>query len=137
VGIPYEPGELKAIGYRDGEKSVEFTIRTPGPPESLRIDVDFAGTDLQCDGADAVFLHAHVVDANGTLVPDAAPEVEFTIDGPAALIGNIHVNGGVASTLLKANFQPGEVRIIAKSPGLSTASRTICIELPEQFCALA
>ena len=131
MDVSYQSGELKAIGYRDGDKATEFSVRTPEAPAELRIAMDLSGTDLHSDGADAAFLHAFVVDANGTVVPDASPNIEFTVHGPAHLIGGVHTNGGVASTLLQTETHPGEVTITATSPGLISARHAICIVAPE------
>lgn len=126
--VPYEPGELKAIGYREGERAAEFLVRTPGAPAALHILSDLAGTDLQADGVDAIFLHAFIVDAHGTVVPDSALKVNFAVDGAACLVGDVQARGGVASTLLRAGVTPGEVTVTATCTGLREAREVICLE---------
>jgi beta-galactosidase len=128
VDVAYEPGELKAIAYLDGRESAEHIVRTPGEPKALRLSVDLADTNLSADGVDAVFVHAHVVDANGTVVPNASPRVTFKVDGPARIIGGepAVVEGGIASALLQAGLEPGRITVTATSPELTPS--TIAIE---------
>ena len=66
--LSYEPGELKAVDS-DGGTSV---LRTAGAPADVRFTRERIG--------DLTYVTAEVVDANGTVCPDAAQDVEFKGD---------------------------------------------------------
>ena len=66
--LAYEPGELKAVDA-DGGTSV---LRTAGEPVGVRFTRERVG--------DLAYVTAEVVDANGTVCPDAAQDVEFEGD---------------------------------------------------------
>ena len=83
--IPYEPGELRAVGRVNGNEACEFALKTAGPARRLKLLPK--ATRLQADGTDICHLEFQVVDANGVRVPNAAPEVTFEVTGPATLLG--------------------------------------------------
>lgn len=83
--VPFEPGLLRAVGFRDGRVVAEHTLRTAGPPAALRLIPD--KTTLERDGLDVVHVEVRVEDADGIPVPDAAVPLTFSVTGPAELIG--------------------------------------------------
>ena len=90
--VAYEPGELKAVGYRDGEAVAEATVATTGAPSKLVVSAD--ATVLRIAGISQIELSTQ--DKNGAYVPDAACLVHCRIDGPAHLVG---MDGGDLSDL--------------------------------------
>ncbi|KZV42186.1 beta-galactosidase [Dorcoceras hygrometricum] len=121
--MAFEAGELKAVAYMGGRSVASHERRTPGKAVALTLDADLQGTDLVADGGDLVFVHATVVDARGTMVPDATQLVAFEVDGPAELIGeNPRVaEAGIASVLLRSHRSGGMIRLRAKAPSLVAA----------------
>lgn len=83
--VPYEPGELVAVGRNGGEVVCEYRVETAGPPARLALSADRAR--LTADGSDVAHLTVTVLDAQGRIVPDAGSLVRFTVLGPARLIG--------------------------------------------------
>ena len=81
--MPYEPGELKAVGYIDGEPVAECVVQTTGAAERLAAHSD--RLTLAVDGIAHVDISA--LDAQGCVVPDAAPVVSCRVTGPAHLVG--------------------------------------------------
>lgn len=74
--VPYEPGELKAVGLLDaeaqsrGEAPGEVAVlRTAGTPQEVRFTTERFG-ELE-------YVTAEVVDAHGVVCPDAAWEIDF------------------------------------------------------------
>lgn len=121
-GVIYAPGELKAVSYRAGKPVSEFIRRTPGKPAALKIIAAEDGRPLAADGNDAMFFRALVVDSAGTVVPDNAPEVKFTVSGSGAVIStDTPTEAGIASCLVRAGDKPGIVTVTAVSPGLPSA----------------
>lgn len=127
--LPFQPGELKAVGLRDGQPVAEFTLRTAG--EAARIELQrVAGGS---DGVEQVAFF--VVDAQGRRVPDAAQRLRFDGSGVEILgIGNGNLadvddpkdaehaafeGRGLAVLRRTAAQQPAQLRVSA--PGLRAA----------------
>ncbi|MBC8082318.1 MAG: glycoside hydrolase family 2 protein, partial [Hymenobacter sp.] len=122
----YAPGTLKAVGYRGGKAAAETERRTPGTAQKLQLTYARHGKDLAAGQNDAVFVYASVVDANGTVVPDAANTVVFSAQG-AELVGDnpVKAEAGIATLLLRAGRKPGAVRVTATAPGLASGTLKI------------
>jgi beta-galactosidase len=83
--VPYEPGELKAVGYKHGKAVAEKVHRTAGAPAALRLETN--NSDLKADRLDTATLTFSAADENGNGVPWAMNRVEFHIDGPVKHLG--------------------------------------------------
>jgi beta-galactosidase len=83
--VQYQPGELKAIAYKDGEVWAESTVRTTGPAEQLVTEAD--RDTLSANGRDLSFITLRITDKNGDTVPDANHPITFTVDGPGQIVG--------------------------------------------------
>ena len=91
--VPYEPGELKVVAYRDGKKIGEQTMRTAGKPVAVKLTPE--SKDLPADGETCVFVQVDLVDANGVRDPWANGRVSFNLTGPGKLlaVGNGNPRG--------------------------------------------
>ncbi|HEX8428728.1 glycoside hydrolase family 2 protein [Hymenobacter sp.] len=116
----FTPGTLKAVGYSNGKVAAQMERRTPGAAQRLQLRYARHGKDLTAGQNDAVFVYASVVDANGTVVPDATTAVKFTVQG-AELLGNnpVEAEGGIATILLRVGLNPGAVQVSAEAAGLT------------------
>ncbi len=85
LDVAYEPGELKAIAYRDGQELGTAVMRTAGAPARLRLTPD--RTELVADGDDLSYLLVEAIDESGNVCPLAMNEVQFTVDGPGTIAG--------------------------------------------------
>ena len=83
--VPYEPGVLSAIGYRDGNQIAETKVETTGPAAAVALTPD-RGT-INADGQDVSVITVSVKDAEGRVVPVADNLVTFALDGPGRIIG--------------------------------------------------
>ena len=82
--VRYEPGELKVVVYdADGNAAGEKVMRTAGKPAELQLDVwtQHDAPFLKADGDDLAFVTVSLVDAKGTLVPDADDQLTFEVTG--------------------------------------------------------
>ncbi|MCX5643153.1 MAG: DUF4982 domain-containing protein [Phycisphaerae bacterium] len=115
--VVYEPGELKAVAYKDGRQIGEEIVRTAGKPATIRLTPDrkdlmamseegssaqrVAGFQPAEDAAkmaathgvavpDLCYILVEALDDKGTLCPLADNLVRFKLDGPAeiAAVGN-------------------------------------------------
>jgi beta-galactosidase len=82
--VKYEPGELKVVAYKNGEKWAENEVKTTGNPVALEVFAD--RNTLTADGADLAFITVQVTDAEGLTVPDAGNLIRFSVEGPGELV---------------------------------------------------
>ena len=83
--VPYVPGELKAVAYKDGGRLGQSIVKTAGPPAALRLAAD--RDQIRGDGMDLCYVTVEMLDAAGTVCPLAMNKVTFTVEGPATLVG--------------------------------------------------
>ena len=81
--VEYQPGEIKAVGVRNGQ-TYEEVIRTAGAPAQLRATVD--RPSFRAAPGDVAHITVEVLDADGNRCPLADNLVEFQVSG-ARLIG--------------------------------------------------
>jgi beta-galactosidase len=132
--VPYEPGTLKAVGYKYGRDVCEEEIVTTGEPAAVVVASDRA--NLFADGRDVAHLTVKIVDAQGKTVPAATNLVSFELQGPAKLIGVDNGNPvsheayqsnerlayhGQCLAIIQSTRQAGHVRFALRSEGLSGA----------------
>ena len=133
--VPYEPGTLRAVGYRDGVEVATAVVETTGPAVALGVEVHpSCDAPFAADGETAWPVTVFAVDSDGRRVPDANRPLTITIEGPARLlgVGNGDPNGhfanrgpdvplfnGLAQAIAQATTTAGPVTIRAASPGLA------------------
>ncbi len=75
--VIYEPGEAKAVGYRNGKKAAQDVVRTTGAPYALRV-TPYKDTVSR---GEAAVINVDVVDENGLVVPTADNVITFEVSG--------------------------------------------------------
>jgi beta-galactosidase len=83
--VPYEPGELKAVAYKNGEMIGETSVLTAGEAGELRLTPD--RSNLKADGMDLCYITVEMLDGNGNLCPLAMDMLDFSLEGVARLMG--------------------------------------------------
>ena len=84
--VRYEPGSLRAIAYKNGQKWAEELVETTGKPAALQVTAE--KTELKNDGTDLSFIRVAVVDSQGRVVPRSKNHLKFSVTGPAEIIIN-------------------------------------------------
>ena len=137
--IPYAPGTLEAVAYRNGRVIGRRKLETVGPAAGLRLVPEhLSGTP---DHQRLIFVPIEIVDDQSRLVlPDDGRQITAGIDGPAELIAfgsaNPHAVSsyeeptapafrGRALAVLRSLGQPGPIRIEARAEGLPAAAAMI------------
>ncbi len=122
----FEEGTLEAIGYIDGKKVANHKQVTAAAPTKMHLSADISNKQLEAGCNDAIFIYAAIHDANDILVPDDSSLVEFQVAGDATLIGNnpVRAEAGIATILLRAGKNPGEIQVTA-STGKLTGSELV------------
>lgn len=82
--VPYEPGTLKAVARTDGRDVAVDELRTAGKTAAIRLVPD--KTSITVDWDSVAHVEVQLVDANGTVVPNAADLVQFQVAGPGKII---------------------------------------------------
>jgi len=126
--VKWQPGILKAIGFIKGRAVAQAQINTPLSPNKITLSADTEGMPLTANGVDAIFVHASLVDKNGTVMClDNQSLITFNISGAGIIIGPeiIKARGGIATVLIRANSIPGKIFLIASGKGMTKAYLTI------------
>lgn len=130
--VIYEPGELKAVAYKNGKYWAEDALKTTDKPEKLIASAD--RNRIAADGKDLSFITVKVADKNGLLVPDADNLINFSIEGPGEIVATDNGDptdmvifnstqraafSGLAMAIVSAkNGQKGIIKVTAASDGL-------------------
>ena len=97
--VPWTPGKIEAVAYRDGKeiaRTAQITSDTPS-----RIGIEMENGHLKADGSDISILTFRQLDARGTLYPYGENRVHVVISGPARMLS--FENGSPVDT--ECNFQ--------------------------------
>jgi beta-galactosidase len=137
--VPYEPGELRALGRRrNGEGACVASVRTAGPPAAIRLTAD--RDTITAAPGDVALVRFEIVDSAGTVVPTGDNLVRFTVAGGSIMAldnGDMrdhdpyqsdrrHAFNGLGLAILRA-AQPGLLRLTASAEGLRGASVTLVV----------
>jgi beta-galactosidase len=83
--VPYAPGTMRAIGYRNGQIVANTKVETTGTAAALQLTPDRA--TIKADGEDIAIITVAVADALGRIVPTAGNLVQFELQGPGRILG--------------------------------------------------
>ena len=137
--VRYEPGSLKAIAYKNGQKWAEELVETTGKPAALQVTAE--KTELKSDGTDLSFIRVAVVDSQGRVVPRSKNHLKFSVTGPAEIIAT---DNGDATSLLSFQLSErdaynGLALVILRSQYMKQGKVLLTVEskgLPKQKIAL-
>jgi beta-galactosidase len=136
--VPYAPGTLKGIGYRNGRAVITNTVETTGTPAKIALWPD--RSTILADGRDVSVVTVAVLDSSNRVVPIATNLVNFTITGGAIIgVGNgdpsCHeadkgssqrsVFNGYAQVIVQSTNQIGSIVLGATATGLTSTNVTI------------
>ena len=129
----YNPGCVRAVGYKNGEPVAEETVETTGRPVALRLKLERGG--VRADGQDVAIITCDCVDSEGRHEPNAAPLVRFNTNGLGYVAGtgsdvsdhtpvtcpDRKMRAGLISVLVRAGEQAGMLRVYAEADALKLA----------------
>jgi beta-galactosidase len=138
--VPYEPGEIEVVAYKDKKEIARKKIQTAKDPYKIALTAD-RGV-ISADGEDLSFITIKIEDMDGIFCPLADNKVDFKVTGPATIAAVDNGNAasiepfqasyrkafnGLCLLVIKSNKgEKGEVTIEATSAGLQ--SKTIIIK---------
>ncbi|MBP3331806.1 MAG: DUF4982 domain-containing protein [Tidjanibacter sp.] len=129
--VVYEPGEIVAVGVKDGKEFVHRIVTT-GEPASIRLSVD--RDVIGAVPSDVAHVTVEVLDKDGNVVPTADNLIKFAVEG-ANIIGVENGNGrdlesckiperkayaGLCMAIVQAD-KAGDIKFTATSEGLQGA----------------
>ncbi|HEY6452480.1 MAG TPA: glycoside hydrolase family 2 TIM barrel-domain containing protein [Steroidobacteraceae bacterium] len=132
--VPYAPGVLRAIGWREGAIAASCEVRTTGPAAGIRLTADRDRIDT--GRSDLAHVTVELIDAAGLTVPTADDRVYFELSGNGSIIGvdngrpdshepyrasERHAFNGLALVLIQSTGRPGRMQLTASAPGLAAA----------------
>ncbi|MGA1977878.1 MAG: beta-galactosidase GalB [Bacteroidales bacterium] len=91
--VVYQPGELKVVAYKNGQKWAEDVVKTTGKPSQLIMSADRPA--ITTDGNDLVYITVTVADKDKLPVPRSDNQIDFSIEGPGRIVATD--NGDAAS----------------------------------------
>lgn len=136
--VPYAPGILEAVAYRNGAEMARKRLETTSAPAKLHLTAERAQTRSDRQGLSYVAID--VLDAHGRLAPNVGVKVRVSVNGPADLVGFGSGNPlavgsfqsnealtyrGRALVILRAKGERGTVRVDARGDGLEAGAATI------------
>jgi len=137
--VPYEPGELKAVAYKEGKIVGETVVRTAGDPYTIKLTPD--RSTIEATGDDLSYVLVEAYDKDGNLCPLADNTIHFEIKGPGEIAGVGNGNPqslepfvsntmslfyGKAMLIVRSvENTPGKIGIVASSEGLKNATVTV------------
>jgi len=130
--VIYEPGELRVIAYKNGNKWEEEVVKTTGEATQLRVSAD--RTQILADGKDLSFITVQITDKDGLIVPRSNNLIEFSVEGPGEIVAtdngdsynmesfaslNHKAFNGLALAIVRSKEgKKGTITLVAKSNGM-------------------
>ncbi len=139
--VVYQPGELKAVAYKEGEKIGESVMKTAGEPYKIKLTPD--RNTISSGGMDLSYILIEAYDKDGNLCPLAKNKIEIKLNGPATIAGigngnpqsynpfqadSVNLFYGKAMLIIKSGFEKGDVKVTVSSKGLAKEEVSIKVE---------
>ncbi len=133
--VPFQPGTLKAAGYRGKKQVILSELKTAGNPVQIKLTAD--RPKIKADGQDLSYVTVELNDVSGIRNPDAENLVSFSVEGPGTIIGVGNANPmsiesyqlpqrkawhGRCLVIVKSDPKAGPIILKATASGLKPAS---------------
>lgn len=132
--VPYEPGYMELVGFKDGKEVVRDRVETAGEPYAIRLNC-YQDT-LAADGLDVGQIEIAIVDEKGRLCPQSEQYVQLSVEGVGELAGidngnsashesmkgrGIHASAGQAFAVIQSTGSAGKCVVRVEAEGLQSA----------------
>ncbi|TXE07025.1 DUF4982 domain-containing protein [Seonamhaeicola algicola] len=136
--VPYQPGSIKVVAYKNGKEAATKEIKTAGKPAKIKLEAD--RSIITANGEDLSFITITVLDENGNICPKANNLINFDIkgEGTLAAVGNGDQTSmasfrvphrkafsGKCLLVVKSTETAGTIHIKASSDNLESTSISI------------
>jgi beta-galactosidase len=139
--VPYTPGTIKAVGYRNNTLVATSQLTTAQNPSKIRLSADRAA--IKADGQDLSYITVELVDEKGIRHPKAEDLLKFSIKGPGIIVGVGNANPmslesyqlqerkawqGRCLVIVKSTKKEGKITLSASADGITSSQLTITAE---------
>lgn len=136
--LEFKRGEIRAVSRKGGKVVKEQVIKTAGRASQLRMTPD--RERIRANGEDLSFITVEVLDKNGNPCPTADNNIRFEIEGTGFIAGvdngspislerfkadHRKAFNGKCLVVVQSNGDIGNIRIVAKADGLSSAEASV------------
>ena len=143
--VPFEEGTISAEAWDAEGNAIDLDqvegrtyVTTTG--DEAKLDAEADRTEIAADGTELSYITVSVEDENGEIVPDAANNVKFTVEGEGTLVGvdngeqadhqsyqddNRDAFSGQLVAIVQSTKNAGEIKVTASADGLDPAVVTI------------
>ncbi len=130
--VPYQPGELKVVGYQKGKPVSQAVLATAAETKAIKINAD--RNKISADNQDLSYITVELTDEKGIRNPKEERLVKFTIEGEGSIVGVGNANPvstesyrlpqrkawqGRCLVIVKSTGKSGKVKLTASAEGLN------------------
>ena len=138
----FQPGAVKAVGYKNGKKILARTVETTGAPARISLTAD--RSVIQADNRDVAVCNIELQDKKKRFVPTACNDLTITVSGPVRILGvgngdpayqaterpadtdartyQVKAFNGLAQVLLQSTGEAGEATLTVVSENMPETS---------------
>ena len=138
----FQPGAVKAVGYKNGKKILARTVETTGVPARISLTAD--RSVIQADNRDVAVCNVELQDKKKRFVPTACNYFTITVSGPVRILGvgngdpayqaterpadadartyQVKAFNGLAQVLLQSTGEAGEATLTVVSENMPETS---------------
>lgn len=142
--VPWQSGEVKAVGLSGGKVVTTDTIKTALPAYQIELKLD--EKHIKADQQDVAQVEVYITDKHGNWISDASHLLNFEVSGAGTIRGVSNGNGssksqqiqlpvyeknkeyafeGRALAVIQAKDRSGEIKLTVSAEGLKPASTVI------------
>lgn len=144
----YQPGTVKAMGYKNGKKILTRNVETTGDPTRISLTAD--RSVIRADNRDVAVFRVELQDKKKRLVPTACDDLMITVNGPVRILGvgngdpayqsterpvdinartyQVKAFNGLAQILLQSTGESGEGTLTVGTDSFPAASFVLRLE---------
>ena len=133
--VVYQPGSVRVVAYKNGQKWAEDEVQTTGEARRIRLEAD--RNSLDAGSRELAFVTVRLTDEEGRTVPTACCPLKFVVEGAGELVATDNGDpisftpfqsaereafNGLALAIVRARKgAAGEIRVRVSGEGLEPA----------------
>lgn len=133
--VVYQPGSVRVVAYKNGQKWAEDEVQTTGEVRKIRLEAD--RNSLDAGSRELAFVTVRLTDKDGRTVPTACCPLKFEVEGAGELVATDNGDpisftpfqstereafNGLALAIVRARKgAAGEIRVRVSGEGLEPA----------------
>lgn len=133
--VVYQPGSVRVVAYKNGQKWAEDEVQTTGEARKIRLEAD--RNSLDAGSSELAFVTVRLTDEEGRTVPTACCPLKFEVEGTGELVATDNGDpisftpfqsaereafNGLALAIVRARKgAAGEIRVRVSGEGLEPA----------------